>query len=459
MKSRSHSTSVPEWVVQAVWAQRRFDETHLRTTNGQTVTVFDVGRLNRGPGPDFRDARLAIGDRLVAGDVEIHLTPGAWRHHGHQQDPRYNGVVLHVVLAARPGELDTRLEDGSRIPIAALRPVLHAPIGALVSELDPFTVVPPGANQPGRCFRALECDPGLGFRIGELLDEAGDARMRLKARRFRASGQDPEGRLIRGIAEVLGYPRNRHPMSRLVDVVDWSSLMGTLGAMAPSRRSIHAQAVLLYAAGFPGPGGVPDEETQSYLRSLDRPQSGPRLDPLLWTQKGRPLNSPIRRVVALAALAARVSESGWVRAFELSRGVSGWEAMLTGLSDPYWDVRSSVGGPVLSRRAALVGRGRARGILANAVIPAGLSECTSTANQDRWMAAWHQLGRMDANRMTKWVRGRMFGGDGAMALPGLGREIVRNARRQQGLVQLARDVCLDGASGCSRCFLAQALPT
>ena len=43
-------------------------------------------------------AHLIIGGREVKGDIEIHLVSSDWYHHGHHQDPRYDKVILHVVL-------------------------------------------------------------------------------------------------------------------------------------------------------------------------------------------------------------------------------------------------------------------------------------------------------------------------------------------------------------------------
>jgi uncharacterized protein DUF2851 len=85
--------------------------------------VMYQGRRGGGAGPDFRDAVLARADgSRVYGDVELHLRAANWHAHGHDSDPRYDGVVLHVVLVP-PGanqERETLLASGERTPIVVL---------------------------------------------------------------------------------------------------------------------------------------------------------------------------------------------------------------------------------------------------------------------------------------------------------------------------------------------------
>ncbi|HEX7734474.1 MAG TPA: DUF2851 family protein [Ktedonobacteraceae bacterium] len=55
----------------------------------------------------------------LVGDVEFHLRASDWFVHGHQDDPRYNRVVLHVVHYL-DSDLPTRRLDGSVVPDCSL---------------------------------------------------------------------------------------------------------------------------------------------------------------------------------------------------------------------------------------------------------------------------------------------------------------------------------------------------
>jgi hypothetical protein len=69
----------------------------LRGREGK-YRVIRQGKRNGGPGPDFLGAILAFPDGSVhRGDVEIHRNRNDWFYHKHQWDPRYWGVILHVI--------------------------------------------------------------------------------------------------------------------------------------------------------------------------------------------------------------------------------------------------------------------------------------------------------------------------------------------------------------------------
>jgi Protein of unknown function (DUF2851) len=108
----------------ARWAAGAWVGQMLHTERGDTYSVMYQGRRGGGAGPDFRDAVLARADgSRVYGDVELHLRAAGWHAHGHDGDPRYDGVVLHVVLAplGKHQERETLLANGDRTPIAVLR--------------------------------------------------------------------------------------------------------------------------------------------------------------------------------------------------------------------------------------------------------------------------------------------------------------------------------------------------
>ncbi len=85
----------------------------LREAGGAPVEVIDPGHHNMDSGPDFFNSKVRIGGQEWAGNVEIHVKASDWYRHGHQDDPAYDNVVLHVVAVS-----DRRVSrsDGSLIP-------------------------------------------------------------------------------------------------------------------------------------------------------------------------------------------------------------------------------------------------------------------------------------------------------------------------------------------------------
>mgnify|MGYP000049766620 CR=1 FL=1 len=112
-----------EELLHYVWRVQRFDCHHLMTTSGQKINIIHFGNHNHNAGPDFTNARIQIGDTLWAGQVEMHLKASDWIKHGHQGDPNYHNVILHVVLEEdQPihyptGEVIPCLELKNRIPL------------------------------------------------------------------------------------------------------------------------------------------------------------------------------------------------------------------------------------------------------------------------------------------------------------------------------------------------------
>lgn len=117
---------MPEALLQFIWEQQLFDRTDLRTSDGRELEIHRCGRLQRDSGPDFSDARVRIDGQLLAGTIEVHVRSSEWYAHGHEKDPAYDNVILHVVLendmavrTARGGRIAT-LELGHRMDPARL---------------------------------------------------------------------------------------------------------------------------------------------------------------------------------------------------------------------------------------------------------------------------------------------------------------------------------------------------
>ncbi|MFV0330140.1 MAG: DUF2851 family protein [Dysgonomonas sp.] len=82
-----------------IWKFRLFQK-ELKTTDGQSIEVIDVGLPNTNEGPDFFNAKIKIGDKVWAGNVEIHSASDEWVRHKHHTNKNYNSVILHVVEKA-----------------------------------------------------------------------------------------------------------------------------------------------------------------------------------------------------------------------------------------------------------------------------------------------------------------------------------------------------------------------
>lgn len=86
-----------EDILHYVWNRSLFDQKDLFTTDNEEILILKKGIVNKNSGPDFTDAKIKIGNTVWAGQVEMHIHSEDWFLHGHQTDPSYNNVILHVV--------------------------------------------------------------------------------------------------------------------------------------------------------------------------------------------------------------------------------------------------------------------------------------------------------------------------------------------------------------------------
>src|SRR5687768_10932320 len=87
-----------EKLFQFIWQFQYINRTGLQTIAGDKIEIVFPGYPNTNQGPDFSDARIRINNTLLAGSVELHLKTSEWKRHGHDGDPNYNNVILHVVF-------------------------------------------------------------------------------------------------------------------------------------------------------------------------------------------------------------------------------------------------------------------------------------------------------------------------------------------------------------------------
>ncbi|WP_194850892.1 DUF2851 family protein [Nonlabens antarcticus] len=80
-----------------LWKFKKLNGLDLKTTAGQSVVIKSLGTHNHHSGPDFFNCRVEIAGQAWAGNVEMHLRASDWYRHGHDDDPAYDNVILHVV--------------------------------------------------------------------------------------------------------------------------------------------------------------------------------------------------------------------------------------------------------------------------------------------------------------------------------------------------------------------------
>ncbi|MCC8147011.1 MAG: DUF2851 family protein [Bacteroidales bacterium] len=103
-----------ETLLHYVWKHKLYVPGNFQTIEGLSLEIIDPGIHNPNAGPDFFNAKIKLGDKIWAGNIEMHTQSSDWYKHAHDRDPAYNSVILHVVESI--DELDINNSAGRLIP-------------------------------------------------------------------------------------------------------------------------------------------------------------------------------------------------------------------------------------------------------------------------------------------------------------------------------------------------------
>ena len=419
--------SFNELELQARWFAGDFGKSFIGTA-GQEIEIVQFGTWNRETGPDFSDAAVRI-DRgaTLRGSIEFDLADRNWEVHGHATNPAFDETVLHVFVEAGVRTFFSRTTANRNVPQLRVDPTT---LPSAFSTNLPLA-------RPGRCHAPLRGLPEE--KICSILDAAAQFRLQRKTLRLQRLSElhgDDEA-LFQELAGALGYKENKLPF--------------TLLAQRLSRRTLRAQPDEIEALLF-GVGGflmAPDlakfgPGTRQYLRILwdkwwPRRAAFARLilPPRTWRLRGtRPLNHPQRRLAALAGIVA-----AWpplVRSLG-ENDLSATRKFFLDLAHPYWNFHYTLTSEPAPAEMALVGETRITEILANVILP---------LRQLRGGNVWPDYARLPArltNRRLETGAARLFGDDPRRP------RFLRTVARQQGLLQIYEDFCLQDDSDCAQC--------
>ena len=411
----------------------------LDTTDGVSLEIVHRGTWSHGLGPDFRDALILFdGRELRAGSVEIHLRTRGWGDHGHQLDPAYDAVVLHLV-----GEHDgteTRRRDGAIVPVAVIGP------------LDRFAVPQFAAwdwSSVGgaTCASCLSATSPASAR--EIVHQLGDVRLAARSARLegRLSGEPPGEILWQELLDGFGFAMNREPMREIARAVPLSSIEALLQAVPTGSREAVARGVLLGVAGFlplspveAHLGGLANHdvaEIESRWIEHGAPWRDDALSPTAWNRaRVRPVNHPVPRLLAAAGLLAAASARGGTLATILG--------IVLERTDAVERLRVLTG----SEGRFRIGADRAIHMLVSGIIPLALALSAHSGDLDLADAASSQWDRLPAPSPNAVTRRALRQVAGRSPLGKIG------ARGAQGLIHL--DTVLCQPRRCFECPVAAA---
>jgi hypothetical protein len=384
--------------------------------------------------------------------VEIDLRSHGWHAHGHDRNPNFKNVILHVVWET--GAPASGPAQNERPLTLLIKHSLDAPLGELSQWLESESASAFPEKLRGRCSAPLRelAEP----QLAGLLHQAARVRLESKAAQFSARARHAgwEQALWEGLFRALGYKHNAWPMQNLAE----SRLLWSPGAKSP----FAFQARLLGVCGL-----LPVELTRSqrssdtYLRRVWdcwwRERDGfadcilPRA---VWKFHGlRPANHPQRRL-ALAAhwladknLISKIE--GWCAADLADNAVPGSLLEILQIErDEFWSWHWTFKSARLGKPQPLLGGTRATDLAVNVILPwlwIRAAEGKNAALQLEIERRYFDWPAAEDNSVLKLARQRLLGTSIRRAL--------RNAAEQQGLMQIVRDFCAHSNAICEDCRL------
>ena len=499
----SRTLNIHERFLRHIWNRQYLRHEELQTSDGRTIRVLHAGNLNPDGGPDVRDSVLEIGGVTYHGDVEIHRTVVDWLYHQHHQDPRYNKVVLHVVLEHSSRGGPTTVRSGRHIPLLVLEPFLSESIHSLWQK----TILDERLRSRSAIPCAARNHAVSRELLGDWIQHLSVERLELKLRRFderlrelayirlhavrehhphnalwriegnpddlpppqrELSQRDLAQRehwdqlLYEGLMEGLGYSKNRESFMRLCRSVTLQEFR----TQHIENNELAIQALLLGAAGLlPRIKDVRHTESRAFVRLLieewkirKKAYRSAILHPAHWQFfPTRPSNFPTLRIAAASVLVKKILCDDLFRnLIETLKTVDGGSAAFSSVHEflettplPFWRNHYQFDHPAAKQTRAL-GPQRIGDLITNAVIPLALLYARIFKDRlvrERTPDLFHAAPPAADNVITRLMDEHLL--RGAVRLTSVGS--------QQGVIQLYTYYCLEGR--CVECAVGDVLRT
>lgn len=448
---RDSSDAPPERLLQSIWQHQRLRRDQLTTLEGQRVRVLHPGFGSVEGGPDFREAVIQFGNNApISGEIELDIRDSSWRAHGHEKNPAFKNVVLHVVWDAKP--------PASHPPTLCLRKVLDAPLAELSLQLEHNSIRILPENLLGKCSAPLrELDT---VALDNLLNQAAQVRLQNKAAHLRARAQHVgwEQALWEGLFRALGYKHNVWPMQHLAET-RW---LWQPGADSP----FNIQSRLLGLSGLLPAELIRNKSgADDYLRQVwdvwwrERDAFTENVLPRnVWRFHGlRPANHPQRRLALAAHWASDATFveriESWCQCDIVDKALldSLMKILLVGRDD-FWLWHWTFHSARMSKAQPLLGKKRVTDLAMNVILPWLWVRAVEGDNaklkteMDRRYNAWPAA---EDNSVLRLARQRLLG------RAATGRSCLNTAAAQQGLIQIVRDFCDHSNATCDDCTFPQ----
>jgi len=277
-----------------LWKYSLYDQESLIDNNGNRITVVHPGQYNRDAGPDFFNSRISIDGTEWAGNVEIHTCSSHFDNHGHNADPAFNNVILHVVAKKDKDVFNSRGDEVLTVELIYDEALYEKYIDLLN---NPLVIA---CQDEIRKLDNFFIQHWLQSLLVERLEEKSESILKI----YYETGNDWEETFYRLLSRYFGFRVNTEPFEMLATALPFRIIR----KHADNRFQI--EALLFGTAGMLEAGLFKEAIADDYYRDLIREykvlSSKYSIQPLngwIWKfSRLRPVNFPTIRISQLAAM-------------------------------------------------------------------------------------------------------------------------------------------------------------
>lgn len=442
--------------LQILWLEQKYFRS-LKTLEGKEIKVISPGVWNREAGPDFLKAHLRIGQIEYRGDVEIHFSDEGWHQHGHDRDPRYNQVILHISFFSSRPSFGIHKENGQQAFSCYLEENLTVSLHHILNSIDLDLYSSKQLTNRGRCaeqlFQLLSDN-----KIKHLFHSAAFWRLEKKMNYLNHYFPlDRSWQLAGGIAMALGYPHNA------------KAFFDLFLFLIPYRDLAYEEllAIALGCCGFLEEGRKSIWEQSSYYQHLKLLWWGRKAEithqAFLKLNQIRPLHHPIRRLFYLVRLLQDAHlEQLWhyllqiwktaiaVIPFDFKQLNRCLLDAIPSYHDPYWDCHFTFEEKVQMKRLPSMGKELKTHILLNTILPllyGTLKESGDVQVWEKFQQFYAHL-KVPLTNKSRYLHHRFFNFTKE-------EQFLTQAQMVQGAYQLHQDFCIHFETSCEGCPFVQ----
>ena len=422
---------ITEKLLHYVWKNQWFNKEELKTVQNQSLTILNQGFPHQDAGPDFKQGILKIDGVTWAGNVEIHVRSSDWYKHQHQNDKKYNSVILHVVFEH---DQNVFIEQNMPLPTLELKSLVSSQLLLRYAQLM-------RSPHPLPCEAYIEKIPPLTIQAF-LSRLTFDRLLRKQSQIFEilhTFSEDWEQTLFYILCQSFGFKTNAPAFEMLGKALPYKILKK------------HTDSHLQVAALIFGQAGMLDEELEDdYFQSLQNEylylRTKYRLVPIdvkCWNLlRLRPRNFPCIRLAQMAEIIYKhphlFSKVIAPNTFEYFQNI------FINKIDEYWDTHYYFG-KTSGKRDKIMGERSCQLLLINALVPFLYAYSTFTGNEKLQGYSMQLLEFLpfEENHITKKYQEFGF--------------CAKQASDSQALLELHREYC--EKKRCVECVVGQKVMT